>query len=46
MLRQLYESFEEEPGQFQFAKTWTSIDLEEIQTFLKNAVECSCTNCC
>ncbi|PWA94062.1 DNA ligase 1 [Artemisia annua] len=38
----LYESFEEEPGYFQFATAITSTDLEEIQTFLDVSVNASC----
>lgn len=38
----LYDSFEEEPGFFQFATTLTSIDLDEIQKFLDAAVDASC----
>lgn len=38
----LYESFEEEPGFFQFATAITSNDLEEIQKFLEAAVDTSC----
>ncbi|XP_031400677.1 DNA ligase 1-like isoform X2 [Punica granatum] len=38
----LYESFEEEPGYFQFATAITSNDIEEIQTFLEAAVNASC----
>ncbi|XP_027150563.1 DNA ligase 1 isoform X2 [Coffea eugenioides] len=38
----LYESFEEEPGFFQFATAVTSNDLEEIQKFLEAAVDASC----
>ncbi|XP_040946339.1 DNA ligase 1 isoform X2 [Gossypium hirsutum] len=38
----LYDSFEEEPGFFQFATALTSNDLEEIQTFLNSAVSSSC----
>ncbi|KAL8092441.1 DNA ligase 1-like [Apium graveolens] len=38
----LYDSFKEESGYFQFAKAMTSSDLEEIQTFLENAVDASC----
>lgn len=38
ILQHLYESFKEEPGYFQFAKAMSSSDLEEIQTFLENAV--------
>ncbi|PPS04358.1 hypothetical protein GOBAR_AA16306 [Gossypium barbadense] len=34
----LYDSFEEEPGFFQFATALTSNDLEEIQIFLNSAV--------
>ncbi|KAA8550313.1 hypothetical protein F0562_001997 [Nyssa sinensis] len=37
----LYNSFEEEPGYFQFATAITSNDLEEIQKFLENAVNSS-----
>ncbi|KAM7528000.1 hypothetical protein LguiB_031410 [Lonicera macranthoides] len=37
----LYESFEEEPGFFQFATAITSNDLEEIQKFLEAAVDTS-----
>ncbi|KAF8395285.1 hypothetical protein HHK36_019228 [Tetracentron sinense] len=37
----LYESFEEEPGVFQFATALTSNDLEEIQKFLETAVNSS-----
>ncbi|XP_074272257.1 DNA ligase 1-like [Silene latifolia] len=38
----LYDSFEEEPGYFQFATTVTSNDIEEIQKFLDAAVNASC----
>ncbi|GAV73451.1 DNA_ligase_A_M domain-containing protein/DNA_ligase_A_N domain-containing protein/DNA_ligase_A_C domain-containing protein [Cephalotus follicularis] len=38
----LYDSFEEEPGFFQFATAITSNDLEEIQKFLDDAVDASC----
>ncbi|KAK5846948.1 DNA ligase 1 [Gossypium arboreum] len=38
----LYDSFEEEPGFFQFATALTSNDLEEIQIFLNSAVSSSC----
>ncbi|XP_020261728.1 DNA ligase 1-like isoform X2 [Asparagus officinalis] len=38
----LYNSFEELPGEFQFATTITSNDLEEIQKFLDDAVSASC----
>ncbi|XP_074366656.1 DNA ligase 1 [Apium graveolens] len=38
----LYESFEEEPGYFQFATAKTSTDLEEIQKFLEDSVDASC----
>ncbi|CAM8886383.1 unnamed protein product [Rhodiola kirilowii] len=38
----LYDSFEEEPGYFQFATSITSNDLEEIQKFLEAAVDGSC----
>ncbi|KAL9243939.1 hypothetical protein vseg_017771 [Gypsophila vaccaria] len=38
----LYDSFEEEPGFFQFATTVTSSDIEEIQKFLEAAVSASC----
>ncbi|XP_073149123.1 DNA ligase 1-like isoform X2 [Henckelia pumila] len=37
----LYESFQEEVGFFQFATALTSNDLEEIQKFLENAVSSS-----
>ncbi|KAK3018949.1 hypothetical protein RJ639_003591 [Escallonia herrerae] len=37
----LYDSFEEEPGFFQFATAITSNDLEEIQKFLEAAVDSS-----
>lgn len=37
----LYKSFQEEPGFFQFATTITSNDLEEIQKFLDDAVNSS-----
>lgn len=40
--KHLYDSFEEEPGFFQFATTLTSSDLEEIQKFLEAAVSASC----
>ncbi|KAG8644646.1 DNA ligase 1 [Manihot esculenta] len=40
--QRLYDSFEEEPGFFQFATAVTSNDLEEIQTFLSAAVDASC----
>ncbi|KAG0459179.1 hypothetical protein HPP92_022307 [Vanilla planifolia] len=39
---ELYKSFDEEPGEFYFATTITSNDLEEIQKFLENAVSSSC----
>ncbi|PKA64255.1 DNA ligase 1 [Apostasia shenzhenica] len=39
---QLYISFQEVPGEFQFATAITSNDLEEIQKFLENAVSSSC----
>ncbi|KAJ4725014.1 DNA ligase [Melia azedarach] len=38
----LYNSFEEEPGFFQFATALTSNDLDEIQKFLDAAVDASC----
>ncbi|XP_010521722.1 PREDICTED: DNA ligase 1 [Tarenaya hassleriana] len=38
----LYDSFEEEPGYFQFATALTSSDIEEIQKFLDAAVDSSC----
>lgn len=38
-MQHLYESFEEEPGLFQFATAITSNDLEEIQKFLEAAVD-------
>ncbi|KAJ0968745.1 hypothetical protein J5N97_021622 [Dioscorea zingiberensis] len=38
----LYGSFEEVPGEFQFATAITSNDLEEIQKFLETAVNSSC----
>ncbi|XP_077253185.1 DNA ligase 1 [Tasmannia lanceolata] len=38
----LYNSFEELPGEFQFATAITSNDLEEIQKFLETAVNASC----
>lgn len=38
-MQHLYESFEEEPGFFQFATAVTSNDLEEIQKFLEAAVD-------
>ncbi|KAK4790184.1 hypothetical protein SAY86_017488 [Trapa natans] len=38
----LYESFNEELGYFQFATAITSNDIEEIQTFLEAAVDASC----
>ncbi|OVA17971.1 DNA ligase [Macleaya cordata] len=38
----LYNSFEEVPGEFQFATAVTSNDLEEIQKFLETAVNDSC----
>lgn len=37
-VQNLYKSFQEEPGFFQFATTITSNDLEEIQKFLDDAV--------
>lgn len=37
-MQHLYESFNEEPGYFQFATAITSNDIEEIQTFLDAAV--------
>ncbi|XP_042505747.1 DNA ligase 1 isoform X1 [Macadamia integrifolia] len=37
----LYDSFEIEPGVFEFAKAITSDDLEVIQKFLEDAVETS-----
>ncbi|XP_043706255.1 DNA ligase 1 [Telopea speciosissima] len=37
----LYDSFEIEPGVFEFAKAITSDDLEVIQKFLEDAVESS-----
>ncbi|KAH9617783.1 hypothetical protein KSS87_018281 [Heliosperma pusillum] len=37
----LHDSFEEEPGYFQFATTVTSNDIEEIQKFLDAAVNAS-----
>ncbi|EPS73222.1 hypothetical protein M569_01532 [Genlisea aurea] len=40
--KHLYESFEEEPGFFQFATAISSKDLEEIQKFLDDAVNSSC----
>ncbi|KAF2321739.1 hypothetical protein GH714_001993 [Hevea brasiliensis] len=40
--QRLYDSFEEDPGYFQFATAVTSNDLEEIQTFLGAAVDASC----
>ncbi|KAG0457456.1 hypothetical protein HPP92_022613 [Vanilla planifolia] len=39
---ELYKSFDEVPGEFYFATTITSNDLEEIQKFLENAVSYSC----
>ncbi|KAG0457501.1 hypothetical protein HPP92_022658 [Vanilla planifolia] len=39
---ELYKSFDEVPGEFYFATTITSNDLEEIQKFLENAVSSSC----
>ncbi|CAL9087167.1 unnamed protein product [Musa textilis] len=39
---QLYGSFDEVPGVFQFATAITSDDLEEIQKFLDTAVNTSC----
>ncbi|KAJ4825050.1 tRNA ligase [Turnera subulata] len=38
----LHESFQEEPGIFQFATAITSNDVEEIQNFLDAAVDASC----
>ncbi|KAJ8762064.1 hypothetical protein K2173_006666 [Erythroxylum novogranatense] len=38
----LYDSFDQEPGHFQFATTITSNDVEEIQNFLDAAVDASC----
>ncbi|KAF5727475.1 DNA ligase 1-like [Tripterygium wilfordii] len=38
----LYDSFEKEPGYFQFATATTSNDLEEIQKFLDASVDNSC----
>ncbi len=38
-VQRLYDSFEEDPGYFQFATAVTSNDLEEIQTFLGAAVD-------
>ncbi|KAH9326304.1 hypothetical protein KI387_006482 [Taxus chinensis] len=38
----LYDSFQEEPGKFLFATAKESNDLEEIQTFLEEAVNNSC----
>lgn len=38
----LYSSFEELPGEFQFATATTSNDLDEIQKFLDSAVNTSC----
>ncbi|KAH0463174.1 hypothetical protein IEQ34_007756 [Dendrobium chrysotoxum] len=40
--QELYNSFAEVPGEFRFATTITSNDLEEIQKFLENAVSSSC----
>ncbi|KDP43971.1 hypothetical protein JCGZ_05438 [Jatropha curcas] len=40
--QRLYESFEEDPGFFQFATAVTSNDLEEIQKFLDAAIGASC----
>lgn len=40
--KHLFDSFEEEPGFFQFATTLTSNDLEEIQKFLDAAVSGCC----
>ncbi|KAJ0083209.1 hypothetical protein Patl1_30576 [Pistacia atlantica] len=37
----LYDSFQEEPGFFQFATALTSSDLDEIQKFLDAAVDAS-----
>ncbi|MCO5569405.1 hypothetical protein L7F22_023117 [Adiantum nelumboides] len=39
---QLYQSFVEIPKEFTFAKAIISTDLEEIQTFLQDAVNHSC----
>jgi len=38
LLQQLYSSFEELPGEFQFATAIESNDLEEIQKFLDASV--------
>ena len=38
-LQKLYESFEEDPGYFQFATTLTSSDIDEIQKFLDASVD-------
>ncbi|XP_068641595.1 DNA ligase 1 [Aristolochia californica] len=38
----LYNSFEEVKGEFQFATSITSNDLEEIQKFLGDALDASC----
>ncbi|KAK7257652.1 hypothetical protein RIF29_31784 [Crotalaria pallida] len=38
----LYASFEEESGYFQFATAITSNDVEEVQKFLDQAVDASC----
>ncbi|KAF3498065.1 hypothetical protein DY000_02058058 [Brassica cretica] len=38
----LYESFEEDPGYFQFATTLTSNDIDEIQKFLDASVDIGC----
>ncbi|KAL0794778.1 hypothetical protein Bca101_066155 [Brassica carinata] len=38
----LYESFEEDPGFFQFATTLTSSDIDEIQKFLDASVDIGC----
>ena len=38
----LYGAFEEVKGEFQFATAVTTRDIEEIQTFLNEAVNSSC----
>ncbi|OAP13598.1 LIG1 [Arabidopsis thaliana] len=38
----LYESFEEDPGYFQFATAVTSNDIDEIQKFLDASVDVGC----
>ncbi|CAH2078591.1 unnamed protein product, partial [Thlaspi arvense] len=38
----LYESFDEDPGYFQFATAMTSSDVDEIQKFLKASVDSGC----